>query len=77
VHNFVAPFTSHGKLDKFGAEKPISCAKPVHFDFFTINFTVWSHTLSTGGDALRGLTQKSEGTSVSAGSPLSAQAEKI
>jgi hypothetical protein len=27
-------------------------AKPTHFDFFTINFTVWSHILSTGGDAL-------------------------
>jgi hypothetical protein len=26
--------------------------KPACFDFFTINFTVWSHILSTGGDAL-------------------------
>jgi hypothetical protein len=25
--------------------------KPAHFDFFTINFTVWSHILSTVGDA--------------------------
>jgi hypothetical protein len=34
-------------------KKPISWAKPAHFDFFTINFTVWSHILmSTGGDAL-------------------------
>jgi hypothetical protein len=24
VHNFVAPFTSHGKLHEFSAEKPIS-----------------------------------------------------
>jgi hypothetical protein len=24
VHNYVAPFTSHCKLDEFGAEKPIS-----------------------------------------------------
>jgi hypothetical protein len=24
THNCVAPFTSHGKLHKFGAEKPIS-----------------------------------------------------
>jgi hypothetical protein len=24
VHNCVAPFTSHGKLQEFGAEKPIS-----------------------------------------------------
>jgi hypothetical protein len=24
VHNCVAPFTSHGKLHEFGAEKPIS-----------------------------------------------------
>jgi hypothetical protein len=37
----------------FGAEKPISWAKPAHYDFFTIKFTVWSHILSTGGDALR------------------------
>ncbi len=56
VHNFVAPFTSHGKLHKFGAEIPISWAKPAHFHIFTINFTVWSHTLSTGGDALTYLT---------------------
>jgi hypothetical protein len=54
VHNYVAPFTSHGKLHEFGAEKPISWAKPAHFDFFTINFIVWSHILSTGGDAIRG-----------------------
>jgi hypothetical protein len=39
------------KLHEFGAEKPISLAKPAHFDFFTINFTIWSHILSTGGDA--------------------------
>jgi len=39
VHNCVAPFTSGGKLHEFGAEKPISWAKPAHFDFFTINFT--------------------------------------
>jgi hypothetical protein len=50
VHN-VAPFTSQGKLHEFGAEKPISWAKPAHFNFFTIKFTVWSHILSTGGDA--------------------------
>jgi hypothetical protein len=31
---------------------PISWAKPAHFDFFAINLTVWSHVLSTGGDAL-------------------------
>jgi hypothetical protein len=52
VHNCVVPFTSHGKLHEFGAEKPISWAKPAHFDFFAINFTVWSHILSTVGDAL-------------------------
>ncbi len=52
VHNCVVPFTSHGKLNEFGAEKSISWAKPVHFDFFKINFTVLSHILSTGGDAL-------------------------
>jgi hypothetical protein len=51
VHNCVAPFTSHGKLHEFGAEKPISWAKPAHFDYFAINFTVWSHILCTGGDA--------------------------
>jgi hypothetical protein len=26
--------------------------KPAHFEVFTINFTVWSHRLSAGGDAL-------------------------
>ncbi len=40
------------KLHKSSAEKPISCAKPAHFDFLTINFTFWSQILSTGGDAL-------------------------
>jgi hypothetical protein len=53
VHNCVATLTCHGKLLKFGAEKPISSAKPAHFDFFTINFTVWSHIPSTGGNALK------------------------
>jgi hypothetical protein len=53
VHNCVAAFTSQGKLHEFGAEKPISWAKSAHFEFFTINFAVWSHILSTGGDALR------------------------
>jgi len=77
VHSCVAPFTSQGKLHEFGAENTISRAKPAHCDFLPINFTVWSHRLSTGGDAIRGLTQKSEGTSVGAGSPLSAQAQKI
>ncbi len=52
VHNCVAPFTSRGKLHEFGAEKPISWGKPAHFDFFTINFTVWRHILSTSGDDL-------------------------
>jgi len=37
-------FTSHGKVHEFGAEKPISWAKPAHFDFFPTDFTVWSHT---------------------------------
>jgi hypothetical protein len=53
VHNCVVPFTSHGKLHEFGAEKSISWTKSAHFDFFTINFAVWSHILSTSGDALR------------------------
>jgi hypothetical protein len=53
VHNCVAPFTSsHGKLHEFGAEKLTFWAKPAHFDFVAINFTVWSHILSTVGDAL-------------------------
>jgi len=34
VHNCVAPFTSHDKLQEFGAEKLISWAKPVNFDFY-------------------------------------------
>jgi hypothetical protein len=52
VHKCVAPFTSQGKLHAFDAEKLISWAKPAHFDFFTINFPVWSHILRTIGDAL-------------------------
>jgi hypothetical protein len=55
VHNCVAPFTSHGKLHEFGAEKPISWAKAAHFDFFPINFSAWCHILNTVGDALRTL----------------------
>jgi len=46
VHNCGAPFTSHRKLPEFGAKKP------AHFHFFAINFTVWSHILSTVGDAI-------------------------
>jgi hypothetical protein len=45
-------FTSHGNLHEFGAEKPISSAKSAHFNFFTLTFTVWSHILITGEDAL-------------------------
>ncbi len=47
------PFTSHGTVDEFGAEKPISWAKLAHFHPLAINFTGWSHILSTFGDALR------------------------
>ncbi len=54
VHNCVASFTSHGKLHEFGEEKPIPWAKPAHFDFLAINFTVWSHMVSTVGDSLSG-----------------------
>jgi hypothetical protein len=32
--------------------KPISWAKPEHFNFFTINCSVWSHIPSTIGDAV-------------------------
>ncbi len=46
LHNYVAPFASHGKLHEVGAEEPISWAKPAHFDFFTINLlsgvTYWA-----------------------------------
>jgi len=52
VHNCVAPSTSHDKLHEFGVEKPISWAQQARFDFFAVNFTVWSHILSTFGDAL-------------------------
>jgi hypothetical protein len=51
VHSYVAPLTSHDKLHIFWAKKPISPAKPAYFDFFAINFTVWSHILTTSGDA--------------------------
>ncbi len=48
-----APFTSHGKVHEFGAEKPISWVKLAHFNFLAISFIVWSHILCTGsGDAL-------------------------
>ncbi len=52
VHTCVAHFTSHGKLHEFGAEKPISWAKQTYFDLFTINCSVWSHILSTGGECI-------------------------
>jgi hypothetical protein len=54
VQNCVASFTSHGKLHEFDAEKPISWAKPAHFDFFAISYTVWSHIQSVVRGALRG-----------------------
>jgi hypothetical protein len=41
-----------GKLHEFGAEKPIFRGKPAHFHFFAKFSTVWSHILSTDGDAL-------------------------
>jgi len=53
VHRWVAAFTSDGKLHEFGAKKPICGATPAHFHFFPINYPVWSHILSMGGDALR------------------------
>jgi len=34
------------------AEKVTSWARLTHFDISPINFTVWSHVLCTGGDAL-------------------------
>jgi hypothetical protein len=40
-------------LHEFGAEKPISSAKPAYVEFSGINFTLWNHILSTGGDAQR------------------------
>jgi hypothetical protein len=46
-------FTGHGELHQFGAEKPISSAKPSYVHFSGINFTLWNHILSTGGDARR------------------------
>ncbi len=47
-------FHQASKLHEFDAEKPISGAKPAHFDLFAINFTVSSHILSAVGDARRG-----------------------
>jgi len=60
VHNCVAPFTRHYKLHEFGAEKPISWAKPEHFDSFAINCSVWTHIVSTLGDALSHFTLYSD-----------------
>jgi hypothetical protein len=34
-------------------ENQFSSSQQAHFDFFTINFTVQGHPLSTGGDALK------------------------
>jgi hypothetical protein len=55
----VVPFTSHllpatGKLHEVGAKEInfLSYKLLAHFAFFTINFTLWSHILSTIGDAL-------------------------
>ncbi len=48
VHTCVAPNQTRHAARIWS---PISWAKPAHFDFFTINFTVWSH-IPTGGDAL-------------------------
>ncbi len=53
MHRCAAPFTNHDKLHEFGAEKPISWAKPTHFDAFIINFIISNHILSTVGDAPR------------------------
>jgi hypothetical protein len=39
LHNSVAPFTSHSKVNKFGAENPISIAQLAHFDPLAINLT--------------------------------------
>ncbi len=60
VHNCVVPFTRHCKLHEFGVEKPISWAKPEHFDYFAMNYSVWSHILSTVGNALSHFTQYSD-----------------
>jgi hypothetical protein len=49
VHNCVAQFTTHSKLNEFGAGNQFPELNRAYFDFLTINFTVWSHILSTGG----------------------------
>ncbi len=40
------PFTCQGNVDEFGAENPVSWAKPPHFDWFAINLlsgvTYWA-----------------------------------
>jgi len=59
VNNCIATFTSHWKLHEFGAEKPISWAKLTHFDFSAVCFTVWSHILSTVGNAVSQIHAKS------------------
>jgi hypothetical protein len=43
-----------GKLHEVGAKEInfLSAKLLAHFAFFTINFTLWSHILSTIGDAL-------------------------
>jgi hypothetical protein len=55
VHNLCCAFYQRQQRAQICAEKPISWDKQAHFDIFTINFTVWSHILSAGGDALTSL----------------------
>jgi hypothetical protein len=52
VHNCVAPFTSHRKLHEYGAENQFPEQNRHILTFLQINLTVWSHILSTIGDAL-------------------------
>jgi hypothetical protein len=51
VHNCVAPLPATASCTNL-VQKNQFPDLPTNFDFFTINFTVWSHLLSTGGDAL-------------------------
>jgi hypothetical protein len=44
LHNCVAPFTSHGKLHKFGAEKPISKYTSTFWLFHNKFYCLESHT---------------------------------
>ncbi len=52
VHNYVASLPATASSTTLVQKNQFPDLKPAHFDFFAINFTICSHILCTGGDAL-------------------------